>query len=118
MIGWSHQSSVRLPNKMPSRFIKAVRCFCGDKDNTEISPLVGRSIPERSFIVVLFPAPLGPAYATNSPFLIENVTSSSAVMVFFSGLMRFFISPFPVLSRCHCVKVLVAFFILTAKSVG
>ena len=66
--------------------------FClftnGSLPNTFIEPFVVVSIPNSSFIVVDFPAPLFPIYPTISPSLILKFISFNACLTVFSVLKK------------------------------
>ena len=58
-----------------------------------MSPSVGKRIPVSIFMVVDFPAPLGPIHATRSPLLMLNEILSTALISLSSGAKRFFTHP-------------------------
>src|ERR1041384_4138841 len=64
---------------MPKECRTESGCFAGSLPATEIAPAVGERSVVSIFIVVDFPAPLGPRNANRSPFSTEKEISSTAV---------------------------------------
>src|SRR5476651_595529 len=60
------------------------RLLKGSWPSTDRRPLLGRTMPESIFSVVVLPAPLPPRKPTTSPALIEKDTSCTAGMYAFS----------------------------------
>src|SRR5438128_490221 len=56
--------------------------------HTRTRPADGTRIPQSSLIVVDFPAPFGPTYATDSPDSIDRSISSTAVTSVYRGRTR------------------------------
>ena len=76
--GTSHQSWLRCPKTTPMSRAWRIRSFQGTRPSTAQEPLSGVSTPQRTLMVVLFPAPLGPMYPTISPSPMLNESPSSA----------------------------------------
>ena len=75
-----------------------------------MSPEVGYKMPVNIFIVVDFPAPLGPINAKISPSSTEKLISSTALIVLYSGLNIDFMLPFMPFSFSLILNFLFKFF--------